>query len=149
MAVQPIPDGYHTITPYLSVEGADRFLEFLQEAFDAEQIMRMPGPNGTVGHAEVRIGDSRLMLTEACDKMPSTPGSLYLYVQDADATYQRALQAGAESIMQPASQFYGDRMGGVKDSFGNVWFLATHVEDVAPDELERRVEAKMGRQAEA
>lgn len=145
MAVKPIPDGYHTITPYLTVQGVPKLLDFLKQAFAAQEIGRMMRPDGTVGHAEVRIGDSVVMMGEACDEWKPMPGAMYLYVNDADAVYQHALQAGAISMMEPADQFYGDRSAGVKDPSGNQWWIATHKEDVPPEELKRRVEAAMKR----
>jgi PhnB protein len=147
MAVKPIPDGYHSVTPYLTVQGAARLLEFLKHAFDAKVTEQIQQPNGTIGHAEVRIGDSVVMIADARGEWKPMPSAMYLYVDDADATYQRALQAGATSMMEPADQFYGDRHGGVTDPFGNFWWIATHVEDVSPDELARRAEAFLQQQA--
>ena len=141
MAVKPIPEGYHTVTPYLLVEGAARLIDFLKQAFDAEEVVRMPGKDGTVGHAEVRIGDSMIMLADAQAEYPAKPHMICLYVEDADATYQRAIAAGATSIKEPADQFYGDRSGGVTDASGMQWWISTHVEDVAPEELEKRAAA--------
>jgi uncharacterized glyoxalase superfamily protein PhnB len=142
MAVKAIPDGYHAITPYLVVPGVAKLLDFLKEAFGAEETHpRMTRPDGTVMHAEVRIGDSRVMLGEASDRFPAMPGSLYLYVPDTDALYRRALAAGATSLMEPADQFYGDRNAGVKDPSGNAWWIATHKEDVSHEELVRRAQA--------
>jgi PhnB protein len=138
MAVKPIPDGYHTVTPYVSVEGASGLLDFLQAAFGAVLRFKMEGPDGRVGHAEVQVGDSLLMVGEPCGQWGARPTTVYLYVPDVDATYRRALDAGATSLHEPTNQFYGDRSAGVKDAFGNFWWIATHVEDVAPDELERR-----------
>lgn len=143
MTVKAIPDGYHTVTPFLSAKGAAKLLEFLKAAFGAEEVMRMPGPGGVVMHAEVNIGNSRLMLSEAM-QTPPMAGSFYLYVSDADAIYKRAVGAGASSEMQPTDQFWGDRMGTVKDSFGNTWSIATHKEDVTPEEMSKRM-AAMGR----
>lgn len=141
MAVKAIPDGYHSITPYLTVEGAARLIDFLKEAFDAEVRFQMLHPDGSIGHAEVKIGDSLIMLGEARAECQPMPTALYLYVNDTDDVYRRALAAGATSVMEPADQFYGDRNAGVKDSAGNSWWIATHVEDVAPEELKRRAEA--------
>ena len=141
MAVKPIPEGYHTVTPYLVVEGAAGLIDFLKQAFDAEEVVRMPGKDGTVGHAEVRIGNSMIMLADAQAEYPAKPHMICLYVEDADATYQRAIAAGATSIKEPADQFYGDRSGGVKDASGMQWWISTHIEDIAPEELERRATA--------
>lgn len=138
MAVQPIPEGYSTVTPYLIVEGADALLDFLERAFGAERRFRMDSEDGTVAHAEVTLGDSVVMLAEAGGEWPAMPGNIHLYVEDCDATYARALDAGATSLQEPTDQFYGDRSGGVRDPAGNVWWITTHVEDVPPDELERR-----------
>jgi uncharacterized glyoxalase superfamily protein PhnB len=143
MAVKPIPEGYHNVTPYLVVRDVAALIEFLKRAFDAKETYRMPRADGTVMHAEVRIGDSNIMLGEPMGEWKPMPASLYLYVEDADAVYQRAIQSGAISLMQPADQFYGDRHGGVKDPSGNHWWIATHKEDVAPEELSRRAEAAM------
>jgi PhnB protein len=146
MAVTPIPEGYHTVTPYLVVQGVPALIDFLKQAFDAQEIMRIPRPDGAIMHAEVRIGDSAVMMGEAMGEFQPMPGSIHLYVNDADATYQRALQAGATSIMEPADQFYGDRSAGVVDPVGNRWWIATHQEDVPPEELARRAEAFMQQQ---
>jgi uncharacterized glyoxalase superfamily protein PhnB len=140
MAVKAIPDGYHSITPYLVVNGAAKVIDFVKQAFGAQEIMRMPGPNGTIGHAEVKIGDSVVMVADAGGPHPARPANLMLYVANVDEVYRRALQAGAKSDREPADQFYGDRMAGVSDSGGNQWWIATHIEDVAPEEMKRRME---------
>jgi uncharacterized glyoxalase superfamily protein PhnB len=141
MPVKPIPNGYHTVTPYLIVEGADKLIEFMKQAFGAQARGRMGPPDGPVMHAEVQIGDSVVMLADAGGENPPIPAMIHLYVDDADAFYQRALKAGASSLREPADQFYGDRSAGVKDAFGNQWWLATHVEDVSPEEMEKRAAA--------
>jgi uncharacterized glyoxalase superfamily protein PhnB len=141
MAVKPIPDGYHTVTPYLVVAGIAQLIDFLKQAFGAEEIQRTTRPDGSIGHAEVRMGDSRVMMGEAGGEFPPMPGMLHLYVEDVDALYRRALQAGASSLREPEDQFYGDRMAGVKDKFGNQWWIATHIEDVSPEEMAKRQEA--------
>ena len=143
LAVKPIPDGYHTVTPYLTVQGVPKLIDFLKQAFEAQELERMTQPDGTIGHAEVRIGDSVVMMGEARDEWKPMPSGIYLYVNDTDAVYKRALQAGATSIMEPADQFYGDRSAGVKDSSGNHWWIATHKEDVPPAELKKRAQAAM------
>ena len=145
MPVQPIPEGYHTVTPYLTVPGVARLIDFLKQAFGAEEKERMMRPDGSVGHAEVRIGDSMVMMGEPSDKFPPMPATIYLYVPDTDAAYRRAIQAGASSMMEPTNQFYGDRNAGVKDPSGNLWWIATHVEDVPPEEMRRRAEAAMAK----
>jgi PhnB protein len=143
MAVKPIPEGYHSITPYLVVDDVARLIDFLKQAFGAVEIHRMQRPDGLVGHAEVKIGDSMLMMGEAQGEWKPMPCALYLYVQNADAVYRQALTAGATSIMEPADQFYGDRHGGVKDPCGNQWWIATHIEDVSAEEIARRAASKM------
>ncbi|VCU70905.1 Glyoxalase-like domain protein [Pigmentiphaga humi] len=140
MTVKPIPEGFHTVTPYVSVTGADRFIEFLKNAFDAEEQYRLDSPRG-IGHAQVSIGDSNIMISEKCDEWPSHPASLYLYVPDVDAVYRQALAAGATSVTEPADQFYGDRSAGVRDAFGNTWWIGTHIEDVPNEEIARRAQA--------
>jgi len=147
MPVKPVPDGYHTVTPYLTVEGAGGLIEFLERAFDAKQIHAMKGPDGKIVHAEVRIGDSVVMIGEARGDWGPRPGTIYLYVADCDALYKRALAAGATSLTEPANQFYGDRHAGMRDPAGNYWWIATHVEDVPPDEMKRRSEEFMRKQA--
>jgi len=143
MAVKPIPDGYHSVTPYLTIPGVAKLLDFLKQAFEAQELHRMPRPDGAIMHAEVRIGDSRVMMGEPMGGCQPMFGSLYLYVHDVDAVYKRALQAGATSTSEPADQFYGDRSAGIKDPVGNQWCIATHKEDVPPEEIVRRAEAFM------
>ncbi|HYV31654.1 MAG TPA: VOC family protein [Candidatus Binatia bacterium] len=146
MAVKPIPDGYHSVTPYLVVQGVAKLIDFLKQAFDAKEIERMAGPDGSVMHGEVRIGDSVVMMGEAWGESKPIAAALYLYVNDTDVTYRRALQAGATPLREPADQFYGDRSGGVKDPAGNQWWIATRKEDVSPEELARRAETYMKQQ---
>lgn len=143
MAVKAKPDGYHSITPYLVVDGAARLIDFLVQAFDAEERERFAAPGNRVGHAELRIGDSVVMLGDARPEHPAMQALLYLYVDDVDATYQIALSAGAKPVQPPQDHFYGDRSGGVKDPCGNVWYIATHIEDVSPAELKRRAQQAM------
>jgi PhnB protein len=140
--VKPIPEGYHSVTPYLIVEGASDLIDFTKQALGAQERMRMPGPGGQIAHAEIQIGDSVVMLSDASPENPPTSAMIHLYVPDADSVYSRALQAGATSLREPADQFYGDRSAGVKDKFGNQWWLATHVEDVPPEEMEKRAAAQ-------
>ena len=142
MAVKPIPEGFHTVTPYLLVPGVARLIEFLQQAFDAEVVSRSDMPDGTVMHAQVKIGDSMVMMGEARGDWKPMPSMLYLYVDDADAWYHRALEAGATSVRELTNEFYGDRVGGVQDPSGNQWWMATHVEDVSPEEMARREAAR-------
>ena len=143
MPVKPIPDGYHSITPYLVVPGVAKLLDFLKQAFGAEPTHPpMTKPDGTVMHAEVQIGDSRIMMGDASGaKSGSMPAVLYLYVPDCDAVYRRALQAGGTSISEPADQFYGDRHGGIMDPSGNQWWVATRKEDVSSEEMMKRAQA--------
>jgi PhnB protein len=141
MPVKPIPDGYHSLTPYLTIQGAGKLIDFMKQAFGAEELSRSPRPDGTIAHAQLRIGDSMLMLAEATEQWKPMPCAVYLYVKDTDSTYKRALQAGATSLMEPADQFYGDRGAGVRDPSGNCWYIGTHVEDVSPSEMKKREEA--------
>jgi PhnB protein len=139
-SVKHIPDGYHAITPYLVVQGAEKLIDFVKQAFDAKEIERMSMPDGKIGHAEVRIDDSIVMMGDAREETwKAMPSSVYLYVTDCDTVYKRALEAGAISLMEPRDQFYGDRTGGIKDPVGNHWFIATHKEDLSKDELDKRV----------
>ncbi len=147
MSVKPVPDGYHTVTPYLVVDGAKKLMEFLKKAFDATETFQMAKPDGTIGHAEMRVGDSPVMLADANEQHKASVSTFYLYVPDVDAVYKKALQAGGVSIAEPADQFYGDRHGGVKDPTGNFWWVATHVEDVSPEEMKRREKEKSGGKA--
>lgn len=141
MTVKPIPEGYHTITPYLVVSDVATLIDFLTQAFDAEETERFASPDGAIMHAAMRIGDSVVMMGQATDEWPSMPASLYLYVEDTDALYERALQAGATSLMAPEDQFWGDRNASVRDPVGNHWTIATRQEDVPPDELSQRMAA--------
>ncbi len=143
MAVKPVPEGYHTVTPYLVVHGVVKLIDFLKQAFDATEIHRTTMPDGAVMHAEVQIGDSRVMMGEARGEQRPIPAMLYVYVPDVDAVYARAVGAGATAVALPADQFYGDRAGGVQDAVGNQWWIGTHKEDVAPAELARRAQAAM------
>ncbi len=144
-----IPEGFHTVTPHLIIKGASEAIEFYKKAFGAEEVARMPGPGGTVMHAEIRIGDSPIMLN---DEFPSfgktgpksiggTPVTIHLYVNDVDALFDRAVKAGAKVTMPIADMFWGDRYGQIEDPFGHQWSLATHKEDVTPEECMRRAKA--------
>ncbi len=145
------PDQYRTVTPYLTVRGAARALEFYQKAFGAKELFRIDAGEGRIGHAEIQIGDSIIMLSDEYPDMgsvgPETLGgtavSLLVYVDDCDAVYDRAVKAGATPARPLQNMFYGDRSGTVKDPFGHQWYISTHIEDVAPDELMRRAEAAM------
>jgi PhnB protein len=139
--VQAVPDGYHTVTPWIIVDGAAKLLDFLKAAFGAEETGRVYNEDGkTIGHAEVRIGDSVVMLFDAKDTWPPTPSFLRLYVEDGDGLYERALKAGAISVTEMGTHMFGDRVGRVRDPFGNLWWIQTHVEDVSPVEQERRMQ---------
>jgi uncharacterized glyoxalase superfamily protein PhnB len=137
--VKPIPAGYHSVTPYLIVEGAPKLIAFLKHTFNSEEATRMNGPDGRVAHAEVKIGDSFVMLSDATGEYKPVESQLYVYVDDIDVTYKRALEAGATSVREPKNQFYGDRSASVRDPTGNIWGIATHVEDVSPEEMQRRM----------
>ena len=139
MAEQYQPEGYGTVTPYLMTTNSEAVIEFAKRVLGAGERMRMPGPDGTIGHAELLIGDSVVMLA---DETPegAMPGMLHVYVEDCDATYGRALEAGGTSIAEPADQVYGERMAGVQDPSGNKWYFATHIEDMSEDEMVSRVE---------
>lgn len=146
--VKPIPDGYHSIQPYLHIRGADKAIEFYKKAFGAIERMTMAQPDGRIGHAELVFGDSCVMLAdEAPERNVFSPQhfggsavSIMLYVQDCDATYKQALAAGAKSLREPADQFYGDRSAGVEDPFGFQWWLGTHVRDVSAEEMQAEME---------
>lgn len=149
MAVKPIPDGYHSVTPYLIVKGAAKAIDFYKNAYGAKEIMRFPGPNNTVMHAEIKIGDSVIMLADEHDNGPyrnplafgGTPVSLMIYVEDVDKVFNQAVSQGAKATRAVEDQFYGDRSGNVTDPFGHVWTIATHKEDVSSAEMERRMAA--------
>ena len=150
MAVKAIPDGYYSLTPYLVIKGAAEAIEFYKKAFGATEILRMPGPGGRIMHAEVKIGNSILMLSDENPERgffsPSTTGkatsSMMLYTDDVDATFKRAVGAGAKGDQQPTDMFWGDRMGNLTDPFGHKWAIATHKEDVSPAEMEKRMQAQ-------
>lgn len=143
--VKPVPDGYTAVTPYLVAEDAPRLIDFLVEAFGAVERMRMPMPDGGVAHAEVEIAGAAVMLGSASPPdFPSVAAQLHLYVEDADAVYARAVAAGATAIAEPADQFYGDRLGRIADPAGNVWTIATHIEDVTPEQVMERMAAMGG-----
>lgn len=149
--VKPIPAGYHSVTPYLACGDAARAIDFYKKAFGATEVLRVPGPDGKIGHAEVKIGDSRVMLTDEYREMdflsPLTRGGttvhIHLYVADADKMAERAVGAGAKLVHPVQDKFYGDRAGTVQDPFGHVWHLATHTEDLTMAELRKRGEKAM------
>jgi PhnB protein len=147
--VKPIPKGYHTTTPYLIVDDGARAIEFYERAFGAVEVMRMPAPGGKVGHAEIKIGDSHIMLADEAPEMDArspkhyggSPVSLLLYVEDVDKVFDQAVAAGGTATRPVTDMFYGDRSGTVKDPFGHSWHVSTHKEDVPPDEMKKRMEA--------
>jgi PhnB protein len=151
-SVKPIPDGYPRVTPYLCVEGASAAIEFYREVLGATERMRMPAPDGKIGHAELQVGDSVIMLSDEYPEMGmrgpravgGTPVTLFVYVEDVDAAFERALSSGATALRPVEDQFYGDRAGQFEDPFGHRWSVATHVEDVPPDEIARRAAEMMG-----
>jgi len=138
MSLKPIPEGFHAVTPYLFVEGASRLIEFISAAFDGELIFHQTRPDGAIMHATMRVGDSMIMLADPTSLFGPMPASIYLYVRDSDAVYHSALNAGGVSVFPIMTLPSGERYGGVKDPCGNIWWVATHVEDVTPDEQERR-----------
>jgi PhnB protein len=151
MAAKPIPEGYHTVMPYLAVEDAARAIDYYKRAFGAKERGRMEAPGGAIGHAELEIGDSVVMLSDpfpqASTKPPKELGgtsvSVFLYVEDVDAVVKQAVDAGATVLMEVADQFWGDRFGSVQDPFGHSWGIATHVEDLTPEEIAERGRAAM------
>ncbi len=147
--VKPIPEGYHTATPYLIIKGAADAIEFYKKAFGATELMRMSSPGGKIGHAEIKIGDSVIMLADEAPEMNArspqsfggSPISILLYVEDVDAVFNRAVAAGAKVERPVTDQFYGDRIGGLTDPFGHAWYISTHKEDVSPEEMKKRAAA--------
>jgi len=147
--VNPIPEGYHSITPYLIIKGASEAIEFYKRAFGATELFRMAQPDGRVGHAEIKVGDSAIMLADEFPEMGhkgpaslgGSPVSLLLYVEDVDAVYAQALSSGAKQDRLVENKFYGDRGGSLIDPFGHIWHIATHVEDLSPEEMQKRAAA--------
>jgi len=151
MATQPIPEGYSTISPYLAVDDAAEAIAYYKKAFGAEETVRMEAPDGKIGHAELKIGDSHVMLSDPFPQASTTPpkelggtsASIFMYVEDVDAVVQQAVGAGATVRMEVEDQFWGDRFGSITDPFGHIWSIATHVEDLTPEEIEERGKAAM------
>jgi PhnB protein len=151
MAPKPIPEGYHSVSPYLAVDDATRAIEYYERAFGAKEVVHMDAPDGKVGHAELMIGDSRIMLSDPFPQASTRPprelggtsASVFMYVEDVDAVVKQAVDAGATVTMEVADQFWGDRFGTITDPFGHVWSIATHVEDVPPEEMAERAKAAM------
>jgi PhnB protein len=154
--VKPIPDGYHSVTPYLVCKGAAAAIDYYKKVFGATELMRMPGPDGQIGHAEIKIGDSPIMLADEAPQMGAhspqtiggTPVSIMLYVEDADTVYRQALAAGGKELQPLRDQFYGDRSGTLQDPFGHIWTVATHKEDLSPEEMGRRAAEAMKKMRE-
>ena len=152
MAVKPIPEGYHSVTPYLIIEGAADAIEFYKKAFGATELFRFPAPDGKIGHAEIKIGDSPVMLADAYPEMgykgPKSIGgssvSLMIYIEDVDTVFNRAVNAGATVKEAVTNKFYGDRSGTLVDPFGHIWHVSTHTEDVPMEEMEKRAKAASG-----
>jgi PhnB protein len=148
---QPIPEGYNTVSPYLAVDDAEAAIDYYKKAFGAEETVRMNGPDDKIGHAELKIGDSHVMLsdpfpqstTKPPKELGGTTGSIFMYVEDVDAVVQQAVDAGASVTMEVQDMFWGDRFGSITDPFGHTWSIATHVEDVPPEEMEERSKAAM------
>jgi PhnB protein len=153
--VEPVPAEYPGVTPYLSVNDAAAAIEFYKQGFGATEVMRLPGPNGKLGHAEIKIGDALVMLADEFPEYgnlsPKTLGGsavrLHLYVTDVDAFFDKAVAAGAKVLIPIADQFYGDRSGRLEDPFGHVWLVSTHIEDVSPEEMQRRMAAYSEKEA--
>jgi PhnB protein len=145
--ISPVPKGYHSVTPYLIVKGAAKAIEFYREVLGATELMRFPGPNGTIGHAEIKVGDSQVMLADEVpgkgfsspETVGGTPVGIVVYVEDVDASVAKAQAAGAKMVKPVQDQFYGDRSGTLTDPFGHLWTIATHIEDVPPAEMQRRM----------
>ena len=142
MAARPIPEGYHTVTPWVISRDTAGVIEFAKRAFGAEELARVVDENGVIGHAEFRIGDSIVMGFDARPEWPETPAFLRLYVADADAVHRQALDAGATSVTEVTHLFWGDRVGRVRDPFGNLWWIQSRVEEVDPEEMQRRAGEK-------
>ncbi|MBV9302917.1 MAG: VOC family protein [Acidobacteriaceae bacterium] len=154
--VKPIPEGYHTATPYLVVNDGNRALEFYKKAFGAKETVRMSGPGGKIGHAEFKIGDSMIMLSDempgsgnrSAQSLGGSPVGIFLYVENVDSVFQQAVNAGAKADMPPQDMFWGDRFGKLTDPFGHNWSVATHIEDVAPEEMKKRADAFAAKMAQ-
>jgi PhnB protein len=157
MPAKPVPEGYHTLTPYLAVDDAKAAIDFYQRAFGAKERVRMHGPDGMIAHAELEIGDSKVMLADpfpqASTRPPKELGGtsvgVFVYVENVDEVFQQAVDAGATATMEPDDQFWGDRFGSVTDPFGHSWQISTHVEDVPPEEMEKRSKEWMAQMANA
>jgi PhnB protein len=157
MPAKPVPEGYHTLTPYLAVDDASAAIDFYQRAFGAKERVRMHGPDGMIAHAELEIGDSKVMLSDPFPRVSTRPPKelggtsvgVFVYVENVDEVFQQAVDAGATATMEPDDQFWGDRFGSVTDPFGHSWQISTHVEDVPPEEMEKRSKEWMAQMANA
>jgi PhnB protein len=157
MAVRPIPEGYHSITPYIVVDDASKAIEFYKDAFGADEIMQMPGPEGKIAHAEIQIGDSKIMLSDPFEQSnvrpPSERGgptaSIFMYVDDCDAVFEQAKTAGASVVSELEDMFWGDRFGTLTDPYGHVWSIATHKEDLSDEEMAERSKAAMAQMSQS
>lgn len=155
MSVNPIPEGYHTVTPYVIVDGAADALEWYAKAFNATEMLRLPGPDGKLMHCEFKIGDSPIMMADGCPEMNAkgpqayggSPVSICLYVEDVDALFKQAIDAGGKELRPVTDQFYGDRMGTLEDPFGHTWSIGTHMEDLTEEEVGERFQAMMSQGA--
>ena len=145
-AVKPIPEGYHTLTTFIVAPQAGRLIDFLKKVFDAKENSIHRRPDGLIMHADLQIGDSRLMLSDATEQYPAMPAMVYVYAENTDEVYRKAIAAGASSLREPTNEFYGDRSCGIKDPSGNQWWIATHIEDVSPEEMKKREEEFMKQQ---
>jgi PhnB protein len=151
MPAKPIPEGYHTLTPYLAVDDASEAIEYYKQAFGAKERVRMDAPDGKIGHAELEIGDALVMLSDPFPQASTRPpkelggtsASVFMYVEDVDAVVKKAVDSGATVTMEVADQFWGDRFGTITDPFGHVWSIASHVEDVPPEEMAERAKTAM------
>ena len=156
MAVKPIPEGYSTVTPYLAVDDASAAIEFYKRAFGAREHVRMPAPDGKIGHAELEIGDSKIMLSDPFPQSKTRPpkelggttSGVFLYVEDVDSAFQQALDAGASVEMAPEDMFWGDRFGSITDPYGHAWQIATHTVDLSPEEIAERGQKAMAEMAQ-
>lgn len=139
-SVKPIPEGYHTITPFLIADNAGELIKFIERAFEGKVKFTMKSDEGVIVHSEMFVGNSIIMISDSTEEFKPVKSLFHLYVENADSVFKKAIEAGAESIREPENQFYGDRSGGVKDKWGNQWWISTHIEDVSDEEMKRREE---------
>jgi len=148
-SAKPVPEGFHTVTPAICVKDAAKAIDFYKKALGAQELVRMPSPDGKIMHAEFKIGDSVVMISDSSERAKATSAMLHVYVPNVDEVYKKALKAGGTSVMEPSDMFYGDRSGGVSDPAGNHWHIGTHIEDVSPAELKKRATEFMKQQSKA